>query len=142
MKALKYNPEEIDIEVTDISLLTVEEAERLPENIREYEDWWWLRTPGISSHYAAFVHFDGPVSILGAGVTHVNVGVRPALTISNLEDLGVRVGDTIIIQDKKYVVVSDNKVLYNDDAVYHRFDKDSNDYEKSEIKKIVDGWLN
>lgn len=142
MKALKYIPTDIEIEITDISLLTLKEAEKLPKSIREYYNYWWLQTPANDSIFAATVHDDGAVVNHSSFVYYNKNAVRPAITISNLKDLGVSVGDTITIQNKKYVVISDDKVLYDDEIVYHRFDGSTSDYEKSEIKKVVDEWLN
>ena len=46
--------------------------------------WWWLRSPGGISDYAAYVYDDGYVRSSGDLVTYVNDAVRPALWI----DLG------------------------------------------------------
>ena len=46
--------------------------------------WWWLRSPGINSNYAAYVISDGSVNNRGFGVDDVSGAVRPALWI-NLE---------------------------------------------------------
>ena len=43
--------------------------------------WWWLRSPGYSSSYAAHVHADGSVRYYGYGVYYVDGCVRPALWI-------------------------------------------------------------
>lgn len=138
MKALKYNPTEIDIDITDISLLTLKEIERLPEKIRRYDDWWWLRSPGGFPGCAAYVYSDGSVDDYGYDVDYDCIAVRPAITVSNIR---FEIGDAIVIQGKKYVAIAPNKILYNDEVVCHRFDKESNEYEKSKIKKIVDGWF-
>ena len=138
MEAVKYIPTKIDIEITDISLLTVEEAKQLPRSIRRYEDWWWLRSPGECQYHAAYVFRVGTLDVDGYVVSGVSVCVRPAITVSNAI---FEIGETIIIQGKKYVAISPNRVLYNDEVVHHRFDMTTNDYDKSEIKKIVDGWL-
>ena len=124
----------------DISLLTIEEAEALPKNIREYGGRWWLRTPGDYPDDVTCVHLGGSI-INSIYVGYNNYAVRPVITVSNLKDLKVSIRDTIFIQGQKYVVISDNKILYNDEVVYHRFSNESNDYDKSEIKKIVDNWL-
>ena len=138
VKALKYTPTEVDIEITDISLLTIEEVEALPENIKQYGDYWWLRSPGYSSCRAAYVYYGGSVDGYGSGVGNSFFAVRPAITISNPT---FEIGDIIEIQNKKYVSITQNKVLYNDKVIYHRFDTSTNDYDKSEIRAIVDGWL-
>ena len=43
--------------------------------------WWWLRSPGSQSRYAAFVNSTGPVSNGGCSVNHALSTVRPALWI-------------------------------------------------------------
>ncbi|MCL1986358.1 MAG: DUF6273 domain-containing protein [Firmicutes bacterium] len=42
--------------------------------------WWWLRSPGYDSDYAAYVYNDGPV--LAIGNVSVVGGVRPALWLN------------------------------------------------------------
>ena len=138
MKALKYNPEEIEVVITDISLLTVEEAQALPEDIGRYGQRWWLRSHGREHYDAAFVFKSGAIYKIGDYIGYPNYAVRPAVTIS---DAMFAVGDTVIIQNKKYVAIAPDRLLYNDKFVYHRFDELTNDYEKSEIKKMVDEWL-
>lgn len=44
--------------------------------------WWWLRSPGINSNYAAGVRDDGSVSLGGINVRSSSVAVRPALWIN------------------------------------------------------------
>ena len=46
--------------------------------------WWWLRSPGCISSYAAYVYYDGSVSAGGSYVSRSSYAVRPALWI-NLE---------------------------------------------------------
>lgn len=49
-----------------------------------YSSWWWLRSPGIDSAWAALVYcYDGSIDYSGIGV-HNGFAVRPALWI----DLG------------------------------------------------------
>ncbi|MBO7732368.1 MAG: hypothetical protein J6S67_07440 [Methanobrevibacter sp.] len=138
MKAIKYTPKEIDVEIANISLLTVKEAKALPENIRRYVAGWWLQSPGYISFLASGVYNFGDVNINAYSVDDDDVCVRPAITISNAR---LKIGDIITIQNKKYVAIASNRVLYDDKVVYHRFDASTNDYDNSEIKKIVDEWL-
>ena len=49
-----------------------------------YTCWWWLRSPGNSLYYAAYVNFGGSVYRGGDGVDRSDAGVRPALWV-NLE---------------------------------------------------------
>ena len=43
---------------------------------------WWLRTPGLYSYLAAFVHYDGFIVSHGDDVDHDDSAVRPAMWIS------------------------------------------------------------
>ena len=44
--------------------------------------WWWLRSPGNDSNYAAYVYDDGSVNYFGNYVSNNNSAVRPALWIN------------------------------------------------------------
>lgn len=43
--------------------------------------WWWLRSPGLDSNYAATFTYDGYVNFSGKFVSNDNYAVRPALWI-------------------------------------------------------------
>jgi hypothetical protein len=45
----------------------------------QWTGWWWLRSPGDYSHYAAYVISDGEVYEHGYYVNDSSVSVRPAL---------------------------------------------------------------
>ena len=47
-------------------------------NGRAGTGWWWLRSPGVSSHGAANVHIDGDISEYGSYVDDSDASVRPA----------------------------------------------------------------
>jgi hypothetical protein len=44
--------------------------------------WWWLRSPGYFSHFAAFVNYGGGVYVRGSNVSNSSVSVRPALWLN------------------------------------------------------------
>ena len=44
--------------------------------------WWWLRSPGTNSYYAADVYDDGNVTLIGYSVLDDYGGVRPALWLN------------------------------------------------------------
>ena len=44
--------------------------------------WWWLRSPGFSSGYAASVYDEGYVHVYGFDVIADHLGVRPALWLN------------------------------------------------------------
>jgi hypothetical protein len=61
----------------------VDQLTNLGFDARENETWWWwLRSPGYSSDYAAYVRNGGTVSTEGEGVDYEAMGVRPALYIN------------------------------------------------------------
>ncbi|MDR2600599.1 MAG: leucine-rich repeat domain-containing protein [Oscillospiraceae bacterium] len=74
-----------------IFLLSIDEAltyfadnsERIALNSSGETSWWWLRSPGVNSDFAAYVYDGGDVGIRGDEVDG-NAGVRPALWL-NLE---------------------------------------------------------
>ena len=48
------------------------------------DGWWWLRSPGLSGFYAAYVNIAGSVFDFGINVNHDISCVHPALWVSNL----------------------------------------------------------
>ncbi len=141
MKITYYEPREIELEIEDISLLTTAEAADLPEEIREYREWWWVKTRGVDIGCAPLVDRDGFIDYLGDDVCCDTYAVRPVVTIRNLESLNLKIGDPLVIKDEKYVYIGNNRALYNDEVNYSKFDEVSDDYEKSLIKQVVDKWL-
>lgn len=133
-----YIPEQIEFE--GATLLSVEEAKSLlTEQEREYENYWWLRTPGKNdSNYACLVFYDGYVSQSGNYTDDLN-DIRPALKIKNIGNL--KVGDIFKIGEYEFKIISpDLAWLYHQDIGTDIFDKETNVYENSHIKKIVDEW--
>ena len=139
IQAIEYTPKETTLEVEEITLLTADEAKKLPKSIREYRAHWWLHSPGTVSECVTYVNIYGDIDNYGIYVDYNFGAVRPVLKIKNIQFHNI--GDIISIKGKRYVVISENQVLYDDEIVYNRFDTNSNDYEKSEIKQIVEKWL-
>ena len=52
---------------------------RIAQDGRGTATWWWLRSPGSFSAYAANVLYDGTVDVFGDFVRSGSGGVRPAL---------------------------------------------------------------
>ena len=44
--------------------------------------WWWLRSPGDISNYAAYAYIDGYIGQIGFGVNYRRVCVRPAFWLN------------------------------------------------------------
>lgn len=64
-----------------IFLLSIQEAEKYfaCEADRSIGEWWWLRSPGGTSYYAASVSNDGSIYYVGNNVNYHDNEVRPAL---------------------------------------------------------------
>ena len=132
-----------NLKINGATLLSIEEAENLltKEN-RKYHCWWWLRSPGCSSYFAASVYTVGDVDYGGFYVDDDSFCVRPALQISNLQSSNLLIGDVFEVGNYKFRVISENLAwLYEQDIGQRRFDKKTNIYEQSEIKQFVDDWF-
>ena len=138
---------ECDLDTTGATLLSIEEAEQLPIELRGYGNWWWLRSSGFGSNFDASVCNDGSVYRGGINVNYRIAAVRPALQIKNLKSSKLQIGDVFIFGGKDFQVVSDKLAFCLSDIGNHCFradwkEKDANDYEKSDVKKYVDDWFN
>lgn len=131
----KIEVKQFDIsEVDEITLLSVEEAKKLPEFIRACGVWWWLRSPGYYLFSAARVSDGGGIFDFGASVNFINSTVRPAFRINNLES---ETGDKVIIGKTCCTVVGEDLVLADYPICKHRFDEKSNNWETSELRKFI-----
>lgn len=142
-----------EIEITGATLLSIEEAKKYlsPED-RQYENWWWLRSPGNDSCNAAYVRDDGDISHYGDYVGDSDGCVRPALKIKNLKSSGMSIGDVFELNDDilnlryEFKIISENLAwIYKQEIGMRAFNftnenKCSNDYETSGIKNCVDLW--
>ena len=63
-----------------VFLLSLDEAEKVDENIRATGSWWWLRSPGYDQYDAAEFDRYGSLGTYGEHVNNEN-GVRPALNL-------------------------------------------------------------
>ena len=146
MKVEKIITKAEELEITGATLLSIEEAKNLPLRLRQYDDWWWLRSPGYFSFLAAYVHNDGSVDNYGYGVSDSIDAVRPALKIKNLKSSNFQIGDVFIFGDKKFEIMREDYAFCLKNIGYHCFREDrraidANQYEKSDVKKFVDKWF-
>lgn len=130
-----------NFKIKGATLLSVDEAEVLPLRLRQYKTWWWLRSPGDDSTYAASFYSDGSVDNYGFSVDYDFGAVRPALQIKNLESSNFEIGDLFKFGNKEFEIISDSLAFCTTDIGKHRFDLYSNDYEKSLIKQYIDEWF-
>lgn len=121
--------------IKEITLLTIEQAERLPRELRAREYWWWLRSPGYFQDYAACVSGGGSVYYYGCYVNDDYSGVRPAFVIPGLDS---KIYDQVHVGGCVCTVVDKDLVLADDVVCYHRFDAKSNDWNKSELKAFIE----
>lgn len=74
-----------------VYLLSIEEAEKLPELVKKFSRSWWLRSPGDGSDFAAFVNFVGDINSYGYHVFNDFGSVRPVIK--------VKISDLLISND-------------------------------------------
>lgn len=130
IKIKKFDISEVD----EITLLSIEEAEKIPKSFRACGDWWWLRSPGYSQGCAVLALNGGDIFEGGYNTHNNNLAVRPAFRINNLKS---EIGDKILI-NKTWCTVIDKGLVFADYPICkHRFDSESNDWETSEIKSFI-----
>lgn len=148
-KKLRIVKEEKNINITDITLLTKEEAEIVPESLVRANSAWWLRSPGIHEFRVLLVDSGhGSINTVGLPAAAEN-GVRPALKISNLWSSDLSVGDKFELAGREWTVINGDTALC-DDIVgktaflknYDEYTDDINDYEQSDIKRWLKSWAN
>lgn len=146
LKVLRKIEDKINLEITGATLLSIEEAEALPNHVRAYTNWWWLRSPGYHSYLAAYVSDSGGVFTFGSNVNHSAGAVRPALKIKNFKSSGLKIGDSIFFDNKEFEIISDGLAFCKTNIGVYCFRsdynaKDANNYKKSDIKIFVDVWF-
>ena len=139
-----------------LELLSIEEAEKLPESVRKYNSVYWLRSPSRNplyperNQYAACVSYEGWILDFGYHVHRKPLAVRPVLKISNPKPSDLELYKKYYVNNDKFmgIYIGDNKFLYTGKIIKQRFnkepdnyDEESNNYETSEIKQFVDKWL-
>ena len=145
VKALLPDGQEAELEVTEVTLLSVDEAKRIPKRLLKNRDCWWLRSPGGRGYDAAFVFGDdGIVGGLGNYVGFA-FGVRPALRVRNLGSFNLPIESTVSINGHEYYVTSGDMLLSKEGIGECSFRDnwrapDANVYEKSDVKKYIDDW--
>lgn len=132
-----YQPQEV--EITGITLLSREEAEALPVEMRTKGNRWWLRSP-YKRHGdgAGFVGLRGILNYSGVVIEYV--GVSPAL-ILNPESSNLVPGDRFRLWGYNWTMITEDKALCDKWIAERRFDAKSNDWEKSELKAWLEDWL-
>ena len=129
-------------DIESIRLLSVSEVCDLPCWIRAHGDWWWLRSPGSYSTDTTYVDCDGFIGFTGRQADNNNGTVRPALKIRNLDSQNLEIGEMVNVLGLFAQYIGRKSVLLCEGiGGYHRFDAKSNDYKTSEIKQLIEEWL-
>lgn len=130
----------------DVELITLLSREEWEKAVSEVPNipistggWWWLRSPGFYSSSACSVNNGGYVDRGYYGNANcTDIGVRPAFYIPHLSSNGCKPGDKITVGTKTVcTVISDDIALADNIVCKHRFDRSSNDWNASEIKKFI-----
>ncbi len=114
IKTVKVKGSDSDDEVdAKLYLLSVDEAEKVPQNVRKFTAWWWLRSPAQVANCARYVNRDGKIESETGGIVTGEGFVRPALKL----DLSAVTfeSDTRIFTVKPYVSLKNTttKVHFN-----------------------------
>lgn len=133
---MKYN-------IIETTLLSEDEYYRYRDTIPCIGKPWWLRSPGYDSDYAADVDSNGAVYADGYYVFNTTFGVRPAFRIGLSYPEIFCAGDQVFVNGLKCTVLDvrqkQNEIYVLSDTIVEcrRFDKESNDWEKSELKAYL-----
>ena len=130
-----------DVDIKDITLLSIEEYEMCKDIIPEIDN-WWLRSPGIIKNCVAYVRDKDTINLDGVPTDCIRI-VRPALVY---EPNNLQIGDNISLLVCEWIVISHNMMLCDRLFGYTCFNKNcevenANDYEKSDIKGWLHDWL-
>lgn len=132
----------IDITIEGITILSASEYRMCQKNIEKYKGWWWLRSPAYSEVRANGV-CDGRVYEYGYHVADSGISVRPALKI---ESDNLSAGEKFRFGGYDWTVISETLALCEKEFYKMPFRRnvniaDANNYEHSDIKHRLDGWL-
>lgn len=170
MKATQIIRKDINLNITGITLLSKDEAKKIPKSLLADRGYWWLRTPAASLDMVLAVDAKGQIGTDGYYVDNPDgpnyIKIRPAIIISNLNELKLIRGSEIEFAGHKWTVISDNMALCNDTIEDERDRKafrkctrvssdqtyfcdgtrkrypigELNDYESSDVKKYIEEW--
>ena len=128
----------------------MEDAEKVPSKIlclgKDFNP-YWLKNPGRYEYNttAACVHGAGEISEEGFLIT-AELRVRPVLYVSGLTEYDVIPYDELKLFNRVWIAIPENTLLLKCSLGTYCFRKDymvddANEYEASDIKKYLDGWL-
>lgn len=135
----------LDMDITDITLLSTDEYDRAQPYIPEIEQMWWLRSQGKYEGTVVAVREDGELDYMGFNVNSPYLAVRPALRFTADPEL-FPIRTQFRFGLKWWTVIDDGLALCNTCLDKMPFRKDlyaenANIYEASDVKKFLDRWL-
>lgn len=138
-KKLAESKKNNDIDVLEVTLLSVEEAGELPKEMLKSDHSWWLRSPGYLAFEVALVDGDCGDVIDDGGLVDEELGVRPALKL-NLKSL--KRGISFFYKGYEWEMISDDTALCKSIVGKCAFNVDgnNNEYESSDIKQWLNDW--
>lgn len=128
-------------DVESICLLSTAEAEELPQWMLANGTFWWLCSSGDKPTWAATVYGSGVIDSEGFVINDHCFGIRPVLRIKNLDTMNLKVGEVVEVFNCMAQYIGNNSVLLCENIGEGIFDWKSNNYEKSEIRRVVELWL-
>lgn len=129
--------QDVDISKDPIFLLSTEEYGKYEHKIPCVNTWWWLRSPGEISGDVAIVNNSGLISGLGIGVKYGGNAVRPAVRLDRCFKYDK---NKIIYCGVTWVQIDKDLYIAEVPITFRRFDKKSNNYATSEIRKFLLDW--
>lgn len=122
-----------------ISIPSAIEYKKYMPIIPVVNDWWWLRSPGLYRRDAAIVNLNGLIRDYGSRVNLVSCAVRPIL-LFNKDVVDVGRGDTFSALGNTWRVIDYGYAISEDVITHRRFDENSNDWLKSELRAWLIEW--
>lgn len=142
-KFIKDLDESIGFDDDKIFLLSIEEYKKYIDKIPHMTTWWWLRSSGHSSYFAAYVSKEGYVCAYGLSVNYGEGSVRPALKYTSLNTIKSKDKDCFVWNETKWKIIDEEKKIAISclPITFEMFDNDSNDYASSEIREWLLNWF-
>ena len=142
---VKTSFEPVDMDFSEITILSGGEAKLLSKRILHCTDSWWLRSSGEIQMDAQYVNKNGIIINYGGSV-ELERGVRPALRMANPKASDLRIGDKIRVAGKSWTRITYDGLILCDEIVGEtHFNpneraRDANKYSGSELEKWLKNW--
>lgn len=128
------------LEVTDVTLITADEAARMSQSLLRGSTWYWTRTPGIFEGCVAYVTGGGLLMRGGTPVQDHAGAVRPVMVIGGLAELQAEIGDEVEIETAGRGIYIGNRRVLLRPVGFTKFDTEGTEYDASAIKRWIAKW--